>query len=254
MRTQRDVSEQIAQWVKSQLCAGDIETREEHWRSLVRSLRQLGREPESVTDGLTELLSVTGGAFGRGSSFPLLHQEYQKLGHADRGKVDQLYRACLEAAKQDFPYVFHIEVVNVPAKVADLRFASRASEPLPDLNENQRSIAKAFGIPQEKYQREVLAKLYGEERYWLFAARFWAFVMEAGKSYSLDSADVIYDVAAGKFYCELKSNGNTRRAAFAAEIISVPIERGDREGILKAKEAVSVWLEEVLGHLSSVQV
>jgi hypothetical protein len=194
---------------------------------------------------------------GRGAPVPQssrpLSEEYLELRPEQRTEIDNRYRQCLEAAKREFPFL-NVEVINVPARPADFTFAARAGEPLPGLNENQRSIARVFGIPEEKYQREVQAKLYGEERYRLFAERFWAFVMEAGKTCSLNSVDVVYDVAAGKFYCELKSDGSTRRAGFTAEVISAPIERGDREGILRAKDAVKVWLEEVLGHLTSARI
>jgi hypothetical protein len=191
---------------------------------------------------------------GRGAPTPRSRRdEYFGLPLEERTEIDKRYRECLEAAKREFPYGFHIDVINVPARVADLRFAARSGEPLPALNENQRSIAKSFGIPEEKYQQEVQAKLYGEERYRLFAERFWDFVMEAGRSYPLESAQVVYDVAAGRFYCELTSDGITRRGAFAAEVISAPIERGDWEGILGAKEAVKVWLEQVLGRLASTR-
>jgi hypothetical protein len=171
----------------------------------------------------------------------------------ERTEIVTRYRECLQAAKREFPFL-NVEVINVPARPADFTLAARAGEPLQGLNENQRSIARLFGIPEEKYQREVQAKFYGEERYRLFAERFWAFAMEAGKPYSLDSIEVVYDVAAGKFYCELKSDGSTRRAAFAADVISVPIERGDREGILRARDAVKVWLEEVLGSLAPAHI
>jgi len=204
--------------------------------------------PDDARNAISELLSVTG---GRGTPpQQSLWDEYCGLLEGEQREIDDRYGECLEAAKREFPYLFHIDVINVPARVADLKFAARTGEPLPGLNENQRSIARIFGIPEAKYQLEVQAKLYGEERYRLFAERFWDLVTQAGKSYPLESAEVVYDVASGKFYCELRCDGITRRAAFAAEVISTPIERGDREGILAAKEAVKVWLEEILGRLS----
>jgi len=204
--------------------------------------------PDDPRNAISKLLSVTG---GRGTPpQQSLWDEYCGLLEGEQREIDDRYGECLEAAKREFPYLFHIDVINVPARVADLKFAARTGEPLPGLNENQRSIARIFGIPEAKYQLEVQAKLYGEERYRLFAERFWDLVTQAGKSYPLESAEVVYDVASGKFYCELRCDGITRRAAFAAEVISTPIERGDREGILAAKEAVKVWLEEILGRLS----
>jgi len=234
--------------LESRLCSGNKVLRERRWWMLLHTMRLQKVRPDDARNAISELLSVTG---GRGTPpQQSLWDEYCGLLERERREIDDRYRECLEAAKGEFPYVFHIDVINVPTGVADLKFAARTGEPLPGLNENQRSIARIFGIPEAKYQLEVQAKLYGEERYRLFAERFWDLVMQAGKSYPLESAEVVYDVACGKFYCELTCDGITRRAAFAAEVISAPIERGDREGILGAKEAVKVWLEEILGRLA----
>ena len=246
------VCELILQELESRLCSGNNVIREREWRTLVRTMRFLKMRPDNVWDAIQELLSDPA---GRGVPPPQsppqsLRDDYSQLPSEERAKIENRYRDCLKAAKRELPYVFYIDVINVPARIADLRFAARGGEPLPGLNENQRSIAKIFGIPEERYQLEVQAKLYGEERYRLFAERFWDLVMQAGKSYSLESVEVIYDAAAGKFYCELKCEGITRRAAFAAEVISAPIEHGDKEGIVRAKEAVKVWLEEILGRLA----
>lgn len=238
MSNRSEACQRILHEIDSRLCSGD--RREHEWWVLVRTMRATGMKVTPVN----ELYAIREFVHDDGC-FALPVDE--------RTEIEDRFRTCLEAAKKDFPF-FHVEVINVPAGVADFRFAARTGERLPDLNQNQRSIAKVFGIPEEKYQLEIQAKLYGEERYRLFAERFWAFVMEAGKAYSLDSVNVVYDVAAGKFYCELKSVGSTRRAAFAAEVISLPIERGDREGILRAKDAVKVWLEEVLGSLTPAHI
>ena len=230
------------------MCSGNKVLLEHRWRMLLHAMRLQKGSPDDPRNAISKLLSVTG---GRGTPpQQSLWDEYCGLLEGEQREIDDRYGECLEAAKREFPYLFHIDVINVPARVADLKFAARTGEPLPGLNENQRSIARIFGIPEAKYQLEVQAKLYGEERYRLFAERFWDLVTQAGKSYPLESAEVVYDVASGKFYCELRCDGITRRAAFAAEVISTPIERGDREGILAAKEAVKVWLEEILGRLS----
>jgi hypothetical protein len=243
-----DASRRVLHEIESRLCSGNKALRERAWWMLVRTLRRQKLKIHDARSAVTELLSVTG---GRGvPPQQSLWDEYCGLSEGARGAIDNRYRECLEAARREFPYVFHIDVINVPAKMADFRFAAESGEGLPGLNENQRSIARIFGIPEEKYQLEIQAKLYGEERYRLFAERFWDLVMQAGEPYALESAEVVYDVAAGKFYCELNCDGITRRAAFAAEVISAPIERGDREGILAAQEAVKVWLEEVLGRLT----
>jgi len=234
--------------VESRLCSGNKVLLEHRWRMLLHAMRLQKGSPDDPRNAISKLLSVTG---GRGTPpQQSLWDEYCGLLEGEQREIDDRYGECLEAAKREFPYLFHIDVINVPARVADLKFAARTGDPLPGLNENQRSIARIFGIPEAKYQLEVQAKLYGEERYRLFAERFWDLVTQAGKSYPLESAEVVYDVASGKFYCELRCDGITRRAAFAAEVISTPIERGDREGILAAKEAVKVWLEEILGRLS----
>ena len=238
MSNRSEACDRILSELESRLCSGNKARREHEWWMLVRTMRAEKMPVESALYAIRDVVH-------NDDCFALVREE--------RTEIENRYRQCLEAAKRDFPF-FHVEVINVPAGVADFRFAARTGERLPDLNENQRSIAKVFGIPEEKYQLEIQAKLYGEERYRLFAERFWAFVMEAGKAYSLNSADVVYDVAAGKFYCELKSVGSTRRAAFAAEVISLPIERGDREGILRAKDAIKVWLEEILGSLTPAHI
>jgi len=249
MSNRSETCERILHEIESRLCSGN--KRENEWRTLARTMRA----QKMRLDIAQHAMQVFLGDHQAGSGIPLpqpaggLSDKYPVLQFGERTEVDNRYRECLEAARREFPFL-NIEVINVPARPADFAFAARTDERLPGLNENQRSIAKVFGIPEEKYQLEVQAKLYGEERYRLFAERFWAFVMDAGKSYSLDSVDVVYDVAAGKFYCELKSDGGARRAAFAADVISVPIERGDKEGILRARDAVKVWLEEVLGRFA----
>lgn len=247
MRTQIGACEQILQKINSWLCSGAKETREEHWRGLVRRLRQLGREPESVTDAITELLSVTGGAFGRGSSFPLLHQEYQKLGLADRGKVDQRYGECLKVAKEEFPRVFHVQVINVPTSSADVLLAERVpTNELPRLSADQKSIARAFDIPEQEYARTKAARQLSEERYRLYAERCWDFVMEAARPHSINDVEVIYDVSSGRFYCELRQDGYARRFFLDARLVSEPLLQGDRIGLEKARDSIRFVVDQTL--------
>jgi hypothetical protein len=237
----------ILREMESKLCSGNEADREREWRNLMRLLRRQGFKPEDALYAIRELLDNRA---GRGMEYHGAKDDCFNLPQVERMEIERQYRKCLDAAKMEFPYLFHIDVINVPARVADLRFAARAGEPLPGLNENQRSIAKSFGIPAEKYQQEVQAKLYGEEWHRMVAERFWDLVKQAGEPYRLEPAAVVYDVAAGKFYCELRCEGITQRAPFAAEVISAPIEHGDKEGIARAKEAVEVWLEEILGRLA----
>ena len=237
----------MLQEVDSALCSGAKQLREEHWRMLVRSLRQLGHSPESVADAIMELLSVTGGSFARGPSFRLSHREYQKLSPTERKEVEQHYTKCLEAAKADFAQVFHVQVINVPASPADVLLAERAAgSDLPRLNADQKSIAKTFGIPEQEYARSVAAKQFSEERYRFHAERCWDFLMDAARTHSVDVVDVIYDVSSGKFYCELRQNGYARRFFLDARLVSEPLQQGDRIGLDKAREAIRFAVEQAL--------
>jgi hypothetical protein len=247
MRTQPGACERILREINSRLCSGVKQLREEHWRSLVYSLRQLGHDPESVTDAVMELLSVAGGRLTRGSSIRLLHREYQKLSTAEREEVEEQYRRCFRAAKADFPQLFHVQVINVPASPADVLLAEQApGNELPRLNADQKSIAKAFGIPDEEYARSVVAKHFSEERYRFYAERCWDFLMDAARAHSVNVVDVIYDVSSGRFYCDLQQNGCTRRFFLDARLVSEPLQHGDKIGLDRAREAIRFAVEEAL--------
>jgi hypothetical protein len=240
MRSQTSACEQIVQQIYSRLCLGTKETREQHWRDLVRSLRQLGYEVGSVTDAVMEfLVNQAGASFGRGSPTPPLYQEYRKLTPADKNKVDQRYRECLEVAKAEFPHVFYVQVINVPAAPADVWLAERTpSSELPRLNKELRSMAKALGIPEQEYARSEAAKQFSEERYRLHAERCWDFLMEAARPHSVDAVEVIYDVFSGRFYCELRHDGRARRFFLDARLVSEPLQQGDRIGLEKARDSI----------------
>jgi hypothetical protein len=56
-----------------------------------------------------------------------------------------------------------IKVINVPGSGADWNLAIAVNEDeLPELNEDRRSIAKAYGIPERDYRRGVLAREIAE--------------------------------------------------------------------------------------------
>ena len=247
MRAQTGVCERILQEINARLCSGAKQVQEDHWRTLVRSLRVGGREPESVADALAEFLSMTGGAVGRGSTTPLLHQGYHKLTPAEMNKVEQRYRECLAAAKVEFPHVFYVQVINAPTAPADVWLAERTpGGDLPRLNSEQRSTAKARGIPEREYARSVAAKGFSEERYRFHAERCWDFVKEAARAHSVDVVEVIYDVFSGKFYCDLRQNGRARRLFLDARIVSEPLELGDRVGLEKARNSIRFAVDQAL--------
>ncbi len=233
--------------VESRLCTGAKQLREDHWRRLVRSLRQLGCSPESPADGMLELLSVSGSPMVRGAPLRLLHQDYHRLPPAEKNEVDERYRTCLESAKKDFPHVFYVRLVNVPTATADVLLAERESgSDLPRLNADQKSIAKAFGIPEEEYARSVAAKYFSEERYRFYAERCWDFLADAARVHSIDAVDVIYDVSLEKFYCELRQNAFATRFFLDAKLLSEPLQRGDKIGLDKAREAIRFATEQAL--------
>ncbi len=247
MESRSAACERILREIESKLCSGDQQLREDGWRRLVRSLRQLGYTPEAVTDAIVKLLGVTGGSVARGSPVPVLHHEYHKLSSTEKREVNDRYKKCLETAKADFPYVFRVQVINVPASPADVLLSERAAgSDLPRLNADQKSLAKAFGIPEEEYARSIVAKQYSEERYRFFAERCWDFLMDAARTHSVDVVDVIYDVSLEKFYCELRQNGYAIRFFLDARLVSEPLQHGDKIGLDKAREAVRFAVEQAL--------
>jgi hypothetical protein len=200
-----------------------------------------------VADAITELLTVTAGAIARGSTVPLLYREYHKLIPADKGKVDQRYRECLEAAKAEFPHVFYVQVINAPAAPADIWLADRTPRgELPHLNSEQKSMARARGIPEREYARSVAAKGFSEDRYRFHAERCWDFLKEAARAHSVDVVEVIYDVLSGRFYCDLRQNGRARRFFLDARIVSEPLELGDRVGLEKARDSIRFAVDQAL--------
>jgi hypothetical protein len=247
MHSRSEAVAKILHEIESRLCSGAKQLREDRWRRLVRSLRQLGGSPDSPTDSILELLSVTGGAVARGASLPLLHQDYQRLSSTEKKEVEGLYKTCLENAKKDFPYVFHVQVINVPAAAADVLLADRApASDLPRLSADQKSIAKAFGIPEEEYARSVAAKYFSEDRYRFYAERCWDFIKDVAETHSVDAVDVIYDVSSERFYCELRRNGFATRFFLDARLVSEPLQRGDKIGLDGAREAIRFATEQAL--------
>ncbi len=105
--------------------------------------------------------------------------------------------------------------------------------------------AKEWGIPNDEFARGVLAKQYSAERYSFYAERCWYLLMEAGREHSVDKVDVIYDVSAGKFFCELWRGAVSKRFALDARLVSEPFERGDMAALDHAKESIRFAVEQV---------
>ena len=247
MRKQAEISEQVLREIESELCSGTGQSREQRWRRLVLDLRRRRRDPESAADALTEFLGEKGRAYGPGSPLRWVHRDYHTLPPAERDRLDERYRECLEAAKREFPRIFHVQVINVPSAPADTWLAERiARDQLPRLNADHKSIAKAFDISEEEYARGMAARQISEDRYRLHAERCWDLLMEAARPRSIDAVDVIYDVSSRRFYCELGHDGNAWRFFLDARLISEPLERGDRAGLEKARDSIQFAVDNAL--------
>ena len=138
-----------------------------------------------------------------------------------------------------------IKVINVPGSGADWDLAAAVHEDeLPELNEDQRSIAKAYGIRERDYRRSELAREIAEARYRRYAQRFGEFLAEAAGSHGVDSAEVVYDLWEDKFYCYLKGVNSSISLRFDAAIITDPLERGDQASLLNAERRVEFGVDE----------
>ncbi len=220
-------------------------------RVWVRALRSTGLLFESLEDairlGLLDDLISGGSDSGAEATHRRAWPMYESLCEADRQSLAQEYTRRLQRAKRDLPHLFYVQVINVPASPADALLAARASDnELPRLNADQKAIAKAFGIPEREYARSEAAKHFSEERYEFYAERCWDFLKDAASRHSVDAVDVIYDVSSGKFYCELQQNGHARRFLLDARLVLEPLERGDRIGLDKAREAIQFAVEQAL--------
>ena len=237
--------DRILQQIDERLCSQNAYTREQEWRRLVRDLRGLGGDPARTSDALTEFLSVTvTKGFGDHSLGP---SDYHKLSDNEKAEVNKHYQECLKKAIHEFPFIFQVDVINVPTSPADVVLAERAApKTLPRLNADEQSLAKALGIPEQDYKRDVLAKQYSEDRYRFYAERCWDFLIDAAKAHSIDAAGVVYDVSSGKFYCEIRRDGSARRFALNARIVWEPLEAGDKSGLDKAREAIRFAVEQAL--------
>ena len=236
--------DRILDEIGKRLCSQNAHIREQNWRSLVRDLRRLGRDPATASDALTEFLSVTvskGGVHGLGP------RDYHKLSVADKAEVDSRYQGCLKEAMDKLRFIFQVDVINVPTSPADVVLAERAApKALPRLNADQQSLAKALGIPDQDYKRTVLAKQYSEDRYRFYAERCWDLLIDATNGKPVDAVGVVYDVSSGKFNCEILLGGSARRFALNARIVWEPLEAGDSAGLDKAREAIRFGVEQVL--------
>jgi len=238
MRTDSEAYDAVLKVIESKLCSGSKQAREGSWRRLVRTLRLAGCDPESP-DAVAALV--------RGEPDISPQQRYHGLLPAERIRLHDKYAECLRAAKAEFPRVFYVQVVNVPTAAADVLLAERApGSELPHLNADQKSLARAFGIPEKEYARSEAAKYFSEERYRFYAERCWDFLEEAARIHSVDAVDVIYDVSSERFYCELRQNGFTTRFFLDARLVAEPLQRGDRIGLDRARKAVRFTAEQAL--------
>jgi hypothetical protein len=216
----------------------------------VRDLRLAGLKVESLEDGLRlGLLDdfVSGGSYsGIDPTRRHAGHMYRSLGKAERQSLTKLYADRLEKARRDLPHVFHVQVINVPAAPADFLAERPRGRELPHLNADQKSMAKALGIPEQEYARSVEARQFSEERYRFHAERCWDFLMEAARAHSIDVVDVIYDVSAGRFYCELRQDGDARRFFLDARVVSEPLQQGDRIGLERARQSIQFAVEQAL--------
>ena len=139
-----------------------------------------------------------------------------------------------------------VEIINIPVSVADWKFAQQASEQkLPPLTEEQKSIAKGFGISPKEYARSVLARRYAEVRYRTYSEQFRHLLAKAASNYPIRSAEVIYDLWEGMFYCQLRRDDSLASFRVAADLITVPVDRGDLGSLRQAEEAIRVGLRQV---------
>jgi hypothetical protein len=140
-----------------------------------------------------------------------------------------------------------IEVINIPGSVADWKLAEGVAESkLPELNKDQESIAKAFGIPESDYRRSVLAKQIAEARYRSYAREFGEFLARAAAPHSVQSAEIVYDLWEGKFYCYLKRDSSAIPLRFDANLVTVPLEQGDQNALRQAEKAIQFGVDEAL--------
>ena len=145
-----------------------------------------------------------------------------------------------------------IRIINIPGSAADWRLAATVNDDgLPELNEDQRSIAKAYGIPERDYRRSVLARQVAEGRYQRYAQRFSELLVKAAAPHAVDSAEVVYDLWEDKFYCYLKGANGPIPLRFDATIVTEALERGDQEGLVSAQRRVQFGVDEAF-HTSAV--
>lgn len=145
-----------------------------------------------------------------------------------------------------------IKLINVPGSVANWEHARRAARrELPVLTPEQRSMAKDFGIPEEDYARDVLARRYSESRYRRYTERFARLLAKAARSYSVDSVEITYDGWDNRFHCWMEKNGGTIPIIFDADLVSVPLERGDKDLLLDTEKRIKRAVEWALQPVSA---
>jgi hypothetical protein len=89
-----------------------------------------------------------------------------------------------------------------------------------------------------------LARQIAEGRYQRYAQRFGELLVKAAAPHAIDSAEVVYDLWEDKFYCYLKGAQAPIPLRFDATIVTDPLERGDREGLVNAERRVQFGVDE----------
>ncbi len=145
----------------------------------------------------------------------------------------------------------NIDLVNIPGNTADWKWALQVRKSgLPRLTQEQKSTAKDFGISEEEYARSVIARQYSEARYRRYAEHFGDLLEKAAESHGIESAKVIYDGWDDKFHCRLKINKTEVPLDFDANIITEPLDRGDKSALLQAQRALKRAVEWTIPELS----
>ena len=209
--------------------------------SIVRELR--AKCPNLELECVFEVLpAADAGAFKCSEKWLSNIELLGKLSQKERKSLRRFVEEKLQEAEQ---FLIDIQVINVPSSAADRKFAEEVPRTkLPRLTEEQRSLARVLGVSDEEYARGVLGRRNAEDRYRRYAEHLRQLLMKAARSYSVNSAQVIYDGWGHQFSCRLKRrDGGVVPLVFDAAIITVPLERGDENGLLNAERAVKRAVE-----------
>lgn len=145
----------------------------------------------------------------------------------------------------------NVDIINIPGNTADWKWALQVpTRDLPRLTQEQKATAKDFGISEEEYARSVIARQYSEARYRRYAEHFGDLLEKAAKSHDIESVKVIYDGWEDKFHCRLKINKTELPLDFDANIITEPLDRGDKSALLQAQRDLKRAVEWISQELS----